>query len=60
LRPVADEVLAVVSRYYASSPEPAAVPGMLWEPTGKGRAAGTRRGRPSLWALLRLGRGMLR
>jgi NAD(P)-dependent dehydrogenase (short-subunit alcohol dehydrogenase family) len=55
-RPVAERVLAVVSRYYASGWHPAPAGGLLRQATGQGRAAGRYLGRPSLWAPLRLGR----
>lgn len=55
-RPVAEWVLAVVARFYASSKVPASAPGLVRAPTGEGRARGGHHGRPSLWAWLRLGR----
>lgn len=53
-RPVAERVLTVVARYYASSRKPAP-PGLVREPTGEGRAGGGHHGRSSVWAWLRLG-----
>ena len=55
-RPVADQVLRLVDRFYSSGKEPAPEPGGLWEGQGEGRAGGGNHGRPSLWAALRLGR----
>jgi NAD(P)-dependent dehydrogenase (short-subunit alcohol dehydrogenase family) len=52
-RPVADRVLVLVAKYYASGREPAPSPGGLWAPSGTGRAAGGLHGRPSLWRRLR-------
>ncbi len=54
-RPIAEPILSVVSRYYASRKDPAPAGGLLREPVGDGRAAGGRHGRPSLWKRLRLG-----
>ncbi|MDP9384431.1 MAG: SDR family NAD(P)-dependent oxidoreductase, partial [Actinomycetota bacterium] len=56
LRPVAEQVLALVSRYYLSGRHPAPRVGLLRGPVGDGRASGGFHGRPSLWAWLRLGR----
>jgi len=56
VRPVAEWVLTIVSRYYSSGKQPAPARGGLHEPTGQGRAAGGFHGRPSLWAPIRLGR----
>lgn len=57
-RPVMDRVLALVSRFYSSSSDPAQPEGLVRARggVGEGIAAGGRHGRPSLWAWLRLGR----
>ncbi len=55
-RPIAEWVLTVVSRYYASGRRAAPRLGLLRGPSGDGRAAGGLHGRPSLWAPIRLGR----
>jgi NAD(P)-dependent dehydrogenase (short-subunit alcohol dehydrogenase family) len=55
LRPVAERVLAIVSRFYASGRQAAEPVGLLRGPTGDGRPSGGHLGRPSLWAWLRLG-----
>jgi hypothetical protein len=52
-RPIADRLLVLVAKYYASGREPAPSPGGLWAPSGTGRAAGGLHGRPSLWRRLR-------
>ena len=59
-RPIAEPVLAIVSRFYASSRQPALPGGLLREGVGTGKPAGGRHGRPSLWAWLRLGRAFRR
>lgn len=59
-RPIAEWVLTVVGRYYASSRVPARAPGLVRVPTGEGRANGGLHGRPSLWAWIRLGRAYRR
>jgi NAD(P)-dependent dehydrogenase (short-subunit alcohol dehydrogenase family) len=56
VRPVAEWVLAVVARYYASSRSPARSGGLVRSPSGDGRASGGLHGRPSVWAWVRLGR----
>jgi NAD(P)-dependent dehydrogenase (short-subunit alcohol dehydrogenase family) len=58
-RPVADRVLTLVNRYYASGREPAPEPGMHWSSADEGRASGGLHGRPSLWGALRLGTRLL-
>jgi len=60
LRPVAEWVLTIVARYYASGRRLAPRGGLLREPTGDGRASGGHHGRPSGWAWLRLGRAYRR
>ena len=55
-RPLAEWVLTVVSRFYASGRRPAPTLGLLRGPTGDGRAGGGFHGRPSLWAPIRFGR----
>ncbi|HEX8104448.1 MAG TPA: SDR family NAD(P)-dependent oxidoreductase, partial [Solirubrobacteraceae bacterium] len=55
-RPLAEWVLTIVSRFYASGKRPAPPVGLLRGPTGEGEAAGGLHGRPSLWAPIRLGR----
>ena len=55
VRPVAELVLTLVSRFYSSGRTAAPPGGLLRAPTGTGRASGGRHGRPSLWAWLRLG-----
>jgi NAD(P)-dependent dehydrogenase (short-subunit alcohol dehydrogenase family) len=58
-RPVADRVLTLVNRYYASGKDPAPDPGMHWRSADEGRAGGGLHGRPSLWGALRLGGRLL-
>jgi NAD(P)-dependent dehydrogenase (short-subunit alcohol dehydrogenase family) len=60
LRAPAEIVLGIVSRFYASSRQPALPGGLLREGVGTGKPAGGRHGRPSLWAWLRLGRAFRR
>ncbi len=52
-QPLADRILVLVAKYYGTGREPAPTPGALWEPSGRGEAAGGLHGRPSLWARLR-------
>jgi NAD(P)-dependent dehydrogenase (short-subunit alcohol dehydrogenase family) len=52
-QPLADRVLVLVGKYYAGGKEPAPSPGGLWQPSGRGEAAGGHHGRPSLWSRLR-------
>src|SRR5215207_9490195 len=59
LRPVADRVLALGDRYYSTRRTPAREPGPLHRSADERRAGGGRHGRPSLWAVVRLGRGLL-
>jgi NAD(P)-dependent dehydrogenase (short-subunit alcohol dehydrogenase family) len=59
-RPVADLVLVLVDRYYATGREPVPGRGGLWEPQGVGRPDGGLHGRPSVWGALRLGSRMRR
>jgi NAD(P)-dependent dehydrogenase (short-subunit alcohol dehydrogenase family) len=56
-RPLTELLLATYGVAGQRSGEPAPQPGMLWEPSGKGRAVGTVRGRPSLWTKVRLAAG---
>jgi len=49
-RPVAERVLGLVGRLYASGREPARGPGALWEPSGTGDLRGGLHGRPSVTA----------
>jgi short-subunit dehydrogenase len=58
-RPLADLVLLLVGRYYATGREPVPGRGGLWEPQGAGRADGGLHGRPSVWGAVRLGRRLL-
>jgi NAD(P)-dependent dehydrogenase (short-subunit alcohol dehydrogenase family) len=59
LRPLADRVLVLGNRYYATRRTPARRPGPLQRSADEGRADGGRHGRPSLWAAIRLGRRLL-
>jgi NAD(P)-dependent dehydrogenase (short-subunit alcohol dehydrogenase family) len=59
LRPVADRVLMLGNRYYSTGRTPARGPGPLHRSADEGRASGGRHGRPSLWAVVRLGRRLL-
>src|ERR687897_2785802 len=58
-RPLADRVLTLVNKYYASGTERASEPGMHWRSADEGRASGGLHGRPSLWGALRLGLRLL-
>jgi len=58
-RPVADRVLMLANRYYATGRKPADDTGALWESADEGRASGGRHGRPSFWGVVRLGRRLL-
>jgi NAD(P)-dependent dehydrogenase (short-subunit alcohol dehydrogenase family) len=58
-RPVADRVLTLVNKYYASGQERAPEPGMHWRSADEGRASGGLHGRPSVWGALRLGLRLL-
>jgi NAD(P)-dependent dehydrogenase (short-subunit alcohol dehydrogenase family) len=60
LRPVADRVLLLGNRYYSTGRAPALRPGPLQLSADEGRSGGGRHGRPSLWAVMRLGRRLLR
>jgi NAD(P)-dependent dehydrogenase (short-subunit alcohol dehydrogenase family) len=57
-RPVGEVVLGVAYRLYRSGTRPAVPPGHLRGPTGSGDVRGRMRGRPSLWASLRLRRAL--
>ncbi|WP_205695762.1 SDR family oxidoreductase [Conexibacter sp. SYSU D00693] len=68
-RPVAERVLGIAHRLYASGRIPADGPGGLWEASGTGDVRGTPEmappfgflhGRPSLWTPVRLAMGRLR
>ena len=58
-RPVADRVLTLVNKYYASGSERAPEPGMHWRSADEGRASGGLHGRPSVWGAMRLGLRLL-
>jgi NAD(P)-dependent dehydrogenase (short-subunit alcohol dehydrogenase family) len=58
-RPIADRVLMLANRYYATGRVPAGDAGALWESADEARARAGRHGRPSLWGALRLGRRLL-
>jgi NAD(P)-dependent dehydrogenase (short-subunit alcohol dehydrogenase family) len=49
-RPVAERILGVVARLYASGRHPAQGPGALWEPSGSGETRDGMHGRPSVTA----------
>jgi NAD(P)-dependent dehydrogenase (short-subunit alcohol dehydrogenase family) len=54
-RPVANQVLALVGRFYSSGRAPAPKPGMVFAASGDGQCSGRSRWqRPSLWTRLRL------
>jgi NAD(P)-dependent dehydrogenase (short-subunit alcohol dehydrogenase family) len=53
-RPVGEAILGAAFRLYSSGQEPAPGPGLLWEGTGTGALSDGMRGRPSLWAPIRL------
>jgi hypothetical protein len=53
-RPVSDAFLASYGVLAQRRPEPAADPGMLWEPSGDGQQRGSVPGRRSLWTTARL------
>ena len=53
-RPLSELILATYGVASQQRPEPAAVPGMLWAPSGAGQPTGTVPGRRSLWTALRL------
>jgi NAD(P)-dependent dehydrogenase (short-subunit alcohol dehydrogenase family) len=57
-RPLSDLVLSTYGVVGQRRPEPAADPGMLWEPSGEGRTTGTVPGRRSLWTAARLAAGL--
>jgi NAD(P)-dependent dehydrogenase (short-subunit alcohol dehydrogenase family) len=56
-RPLSDLLLATYGVAGQRRPDPAAQPGMLWEPSGEGRTTGTVAGRRSLWNAVRLAAG---
>ena len=55
-RPVLRQALAVGTRIGRAAAGPDDAPNALWSPSGDGTTGGGLRGRPSLWAALRLGR----
>jgi len=57
-RPLSDLFLATYGVAGQRRPEPAARPGMLWEPSGEGHETGTVPGRRSLWTTVRLAAGV--
>jgi NAD(P)-dependent dehydrogenase (short-subunit alcohol dehydrogenase family) len=56
-RPVAEWFLATYGVAGQRRADPAASPGMLWEPSGEGTAVGTVPGRRSVWTAARLAAG---
>jgi hypothetical protein len=59
VRPIADRVLMLANRYYATGRAPASDAGALWDSADAASARAGRHGRPSLWGALRLGARML-
>lgn len=57
-RPLRELALATYGVAGQRRPDPAPVPGMLWEPSGTGEATGTVPGRRSLWTTFRLAAGV--
>src|SRR5215207_5129895 len=55
-RPVTELAMAVVSRIARTRATPDQDPSALWEPSGDGTVSGGLKGRPSVYAALRLGR----
>ena len=53
-RPLLDRILPTYGVRWQKTDLPASEPGMLWAPSGQGRAHGRWRGRRSLWTALRL------